>query len=108
MRRVLVFCQWKESWWKEQAPRREDIPSQLAEGLGAYAEEQAAMEGCICRAWTDKWAVARELAKPILLAAWGGASAMLAEEEEAGPLSTIELDLEEGEDGNGGNPYFED
>jgi hypothetical protein len=33
---------------------------------------------------------------------------MLAEEEEAGPLSTIELDLEEGEDGNGGNPYFED
>ncbi|KIM71813.1 hypothetical protein PILCRDRAFT_24708, partial [Piloderma croceum F 1598] len=55
MRRVLEFCRWKVSWWAEQVPRREALPAPLAEGLKAYAAEQADMEHRISLSWTAKW-----------------------------------------------------
>ena len=67
MRRVLQFCIWKASWWKEQASLRKDLPKPLAEGLSAYAAEQVDMEQKIHTAWTEKWASARQLAQPLLL-----------------------------------------
>ncbi|OBZ76108.1 hypothetical protein A0H81_03924 [Grifola frondosa] len=57
MRRVLAFHKWQASWWKEQAHRHEDVSSELAEGLEAYAERQAelrlAMRDRCCTAWAN-------------------------------------------------------
>ena len=66
MRRVLEFCSWKASWWKEWVSLRAKLPGALAEGLCAYAAEQADMELRIRTAWTTKWASARQLAQPLL------------------------------------------
>jgi hypothetical protein len=66
MRRVLEFCSWKARWWKERVSLRENLPGPYAEGLCAYAAEQADMEQRIRTAWTTKWADARQLAQPIL------------------------------------------
>lgn len=74
MRRVLQFCTWKVSWWKEQASLRKDLPEPLAEGLSAYSAEQADMEQMIHTAWTEKWASARQLAQPLLFGIVAGKS----------------------------------
>ena len=66
MRRVLEFCSWKASRWKERLSLRGKVPEPLAEGLCAYAAEQADMEQRIRTAWTTKWASARQLAQPLL------------------------------------------
>jgi len=47
---MLKFCQWKALWWAEQAPCCSGLHAPLAEGLQAYAAEQANMEHCICLA----------------------------------------------------------
>jgi hypothetical protein len=41
---MLQFCDWKARWWMEQLPRREGLSGPLAEGLSAYAHEQADFE----------------------------------------------------------------
>ena len=66
MRRVLEFCSWKASRWKERLSLRGKVPEPLAEGLRAYSAEQADMEQRIRAAWTTKWANARQLAQPLL------------------------------------------
>ena len=66
MRRVLVFCNWKAAWWKEQVSLRNALPRTLMEGLHAYAGEQAGMELSIHAAWTAKWYDTRKLAQPLL------------------------------------------
>jgi hypothetical protein len=105
MRRVLEFCQWKTAWWLEQVPLREGLQLQLAEGLSAYAEEQADMEWRICLSWTAKWSAARELAAPILLAAQGAAPR---QEVVPGSAEMMEVDIEEEHDGTAGNSDFEE
>jgi len=108
MRRVLQFCRWKEAWWIEQVPRRTDISPRLAEGLRAYAEEQADLEHRICSSWTTKWACARELAQPILLAALDGAPATAGQEVPGESLEDIELVIEEEHDADAANSDFEE
>ena len=107
MRRVLEYCQWKEDWWIKQAPRCEDVSARLAEGLRAYAEEQADLERRIRLSWTTKWAIAREAARPILLAASDGAPAM-AEQEVPGASEHIELLIEEEHDADAADSDFEE
>ncbi|KAJ7874256.1 hypothetical protein B0H13DRAFT_2348668 [Mycena leptocephala] len=51
MRRVLDFCTWKANWWMERVNGREGVSEPLAEGLRAYALEQATRE----RAWATSW-----------------------------------------------------
>jgi hypothetical protein len=79
MPRTLEFCWWKELWWAEQAPCHERLVASLAEGLQAYAAEQADLEHRICLSWTAKWAVARQLARPIIQAAFGEEPEVLAQ-----------------------------
>jgi hypothetical protein len=79
MRRMLEFCWWKELWWAEQAPHHERLVASLAEGLQAYATEQADLEHHICLSWTAKWAVACQLARPIIQAAFGEEPEVLAQ-----------------------------
>ena len=106
MRRVLVFCGWKASWWAEQPPRREGLSAPLAEGLQAYAAEQADMERRISLSWTAKWAVARELARPIVQAVFGEEPTTPARQPR-GSTDIIELDLNE-EDDNADDSDFEE
>lgn len=86
----------------------EDLPAQLVEGLHAYAEEQVDMERWICMSWTMKWECAQELARPILLAAFGDASAVSTQEVLAGAPDIIELDLDEEQAGNAGDSDFKE
>ncbi|KAJ7190917.1 hypothetical protein GGX14DRAFT_537939 [Mycena pura] len=51
MHRVLEFCTWKAAWWDERRESRQGVSPELAEGLRAYATEQAARE----RYWRLKW-----------------------------------------------------
>jgi hypothetical protein len=109
MRRILEFCQWKATWWLEQAPRRKDLPPQLAEGLHAYAEEQADLERRISLSWTAKWKLARALAQPILLAGLGAAPVLPAQEILAGTSEeVIELDIDDEQDEHAGDSDFEE
>ena len=108
MRRVLEFCKWKASWWGEQINRREGLAEPLAEGLRAYAEEQADMERRICQSWSAKWSTTRMLAEPIIRAAWGEVPAVHMQEVTEGIESIIELDLAEEEDDNADDSDFEE
>jgi hypothetical protein len=104
MRRVLEFCEWKASWWKEQVERREDLSQHLAEGLRAYAEQQADMERHIKVTWSTKWAPARELAQPIIQAAMGAPVMPVAASIE--PL-VIDLDIDKNGQGAGDSDFEE-
>ncbi|KAJ7870848.1 hypothetical protein B0H13DRAFT_2236440 [Mycena leptocephala] len=61
MRRVLVYCEWKANWWDERRASRLEVSRELAEGLYAYAAEQAARE----RAWREKWSTKWRAAVPL-------------------------------------------
>jgi len=108
MCRVLEFCQWKASWWAEQVPQREALPAPLAEGLKAYAAEQADMEHRISLSWTAKWTVARKLARPIIRAVLGEVPVVPAREAtDSLDIDIIELALDE-EDDNADESDFEE
>ena len=55
MRRVLVFLEWKSSWWLDRMNLRVDIASDLAEGLQAYAQAQGDLQRALkehfCAIW---------------------------------------------------------
>lgn len=104
MRRVLEFCHWKAAWWMEQVPLREDVSGPLAEGLQAYAAEQADMERRIHSVWAEKWAGTRELVRPIIEAVLGVVPTEPAQEV----VGSIELDIEEDGDGNADDSDFEE
>jgi hypothetical protein len=88
---VLEFCEWKANWWMEQVPRRQGLTAPLAEGLHAYAAEQAAMERQIHSDWAAKWAHARELTWPIISAVMGD-TYIPSKDVETGPM---EFEIEE-------------
>jgi hypothetical protein len=108
MRRVLQFCNWKAEWWLNQVPLRTGLPIPLAEGLKAYAEEQADLERRIHLAWTAKWACARELAQPIKAAVMGDESIDPALDDVQGVVVELELDIDEEHEGVAGDSDFEE
>lgn len=55
MRRVLAFLSWHEVWWDQQALRRTDLPSEVTEGLAAYAYKQAHMRRKIRTSFDKLW-----------------------------------------------------
>ncbi|KAJ7173843.1 hypothetical protein C8R46DRAFT_1215753 [Mycena filopes] len=59
MRRALAFCAWKAKWWDEREALRHNISPELAEGIRAYAREQAARERKWGADWETKWAAVR-------------------------------------------------
>ncbi|KAJ7609963.1 hypothetical protein FB45DRAFT_982292 [Roridomyces roridus] len=67
MRRVLGYCGWKAAWWEARAGARTNVPHDVAEGLRAYATEQAARERHWQSGWQAKWAAVRERARAALL-----------------------------------------
>ncbi|KAG6823380.1 hypothetical protein H0H92_010437, partial [Tricholoma furcatifolium] len=55
MRRVLQYTEWKAFWWAERASQCAMDSSSQAEGMVAYALEQAAMERCRSNIWHARW-----------------------------------------------------
>jgi hypothetical protein len=70
MQQSIEYCRWKASWWEEQADRRAlvtpSMPSHMAEGIAAYAFEQADDERERQRQWEEKWSDIRQRATLIL------------------------------------------
>ncbi|KAF8181396.1 hypothetical protein K438DRAFT_1601641, partial [Mycena galopus ATCC 62051] len=64
MRRVLEYCAWKVKWWEDRRNSRTGVSAELAEGLQAYATEQAARERYW--SWQAKWAAVRVRAETVL------------------------------------------
>ncbi|KAJ7800943.1 hypothetical protein B0H14DRAFT_2386836, partial [Mycena olivaceomarginata] len=56
---VLEFCRWKAKWWENRRAARTGVPGPLAEGLWAYATEQAVREREWAAQWEGKWAAVR-------------------------------------------------
>jgi hypothetical protein len=60
MRRVLAYFEYKAAWWVERgdAEGRETTP-ELAEGLRAYAEDQAQLQRDLGSKYSAKWEALR-------------------------------------------------
>jgi hypothetical protein len=109
MRRVLMFCEWKNGWWKDQVSKRDNLSSELAEGLHAYAREQAAMELSLADSFTAKWAAVRLRAQPLVSRFWGSESddiEMMVEDSEEEVV--VEFMVGEEDDNDGGGSDFEE
>jgi hypothetical protein len=66
MRRTLSFCEWKASWWDERHQARALVPFHVAEGVAAYAAEQAEAERQRALQWAVQWTEIRQRAATVL------------------------------------------
>lgn len=91
MRRSIEYCRWKASWWEEQANRRARVtPSMLphvAEGIAAYAFEQADDEREHEKQWEEKWSDIRKHTALILETFLG--------EKESDSVSSLNITIED-------------
>lgn len=97
MRRVLVFCRWKATWWKEQVGFRTTTVL-IDAGLRAYSERQAAMEDNIAALFSRKWEAVRVQAWPVIEKLWGRVGGSMVEPDDdldldIGGSSIVELDF---------------
>jgi len=67
MHHVLAFGYWRAAWWRNLASPRTELCPELAEGLAAYAAEQAVCEEARASGWAAKWAPVHERAQAVLL-----------------------------------------
>ena len=54
---------WIASQWDKRAKLRHDVSAELADGLAAYAYEQAALERAMAARWEKKWKVVQQVAR---------------------------------------------
>ena len=66
MRRSIKFCTWKALWWNSQHCLRLSVSAHVAEGITAYADEQAYIERQRAESWNAEWAEIREQAALVL------------------------------------------
>ncbi|KAG6808072.1 hypothetical protein H0H92_005517, partial [Tricholoma furcatifolium] len=66
MRLVLEYGRWRATWWREQGKKREVSSTVLAEGLLAYAMEQAQVEEARVSACELRWIDIRRRAWEVL------------------------------------------
>ncbi|KAJ7029541.1 hypothetical protein C8F04DRAFT_962701 [Mycena alexandri] len=57
MRRVLVFLEWKASWWRGLKDRQHEVveDSELVESFNAYAERQATIQDAMKARFEENW-----------------------------------------------------
>jgi len=52
---MLKYLEWKSEWWRQHADARSGLPKDLAEGVRAYAQDQANIQTALhmyfCRLW---------------------------------------------------------
>jgi hypothetical protein len=107
MRQMIEYCGWKASWWKQQASQRGDVSPELAEGLLAFAEEQAAIEDSIAVRFASQWAPIRKRASSLITKFWGtepdGMDIIMSDSEE----EIVEFPVGEEDDDGGGSDFDE-
>jgi hypothetical protein len=55
MRRVIVWFEWRASWWEQQATRRVNAKPDILGGISAYTYKQANLMHCMARCCADHW-----------------------------------------------------
>jgi hypothetical protein len=61
MRRVLAYFDYKAAWWVERGDgENREVGPELAEGLRAYAEDQAQLQRSLACKFETKWEVIRQ------------------------------------------------
>lgn len=55
MRRALAFLKWKASWWDNRQDIRSDAPTEMREGLCAYASRQANLQRALAAFFKELW-----------------------------------------------------
>jgi hypothetical protein len=91
MRRAIQFCVWKSNWWEEQAGRRTLVFAHLAEGIAAYAAENATAERRRLVYWSSRWEAVRQRAGLVLQNHLSG-------NEEGGEMGALEIEIEDEDD----------
>ena len=99
MRRSIEFCRWQASEWERQAHRR--TPSlvgkpHIAEGIAAYAFEQAADEREREKQWTVHWSSIHQRAKLVLDDLLSGQDSTFDEKEDG--VGSVNITIEEESD----------
>lgn len=94
MRRAIVYCRWKASFWDNAETPRESFTTQeefvLHEGVQAYARRQAEYECRRALQWEDKWRAIRERAALVLTSQLSQTGSDVL----AVPALVVELDLD--------------
>jgi len=91
MRWAIQFCAWKVNWWDKQAHLRDSVLPHLAEGITAYATEQAATERRRIASWSHSWFAIRQQAKLVL-------ETHLKDQEDTTDLTILEVEIEGDDD----------
>jgi hypothetical protein len=55
MRRVLAFLEWKAKWWMDRRGRDLGVRPDIADGIRAYAAEQAHINRELARSFKMHW-----------------------------------------------------
>lgn len=55
MRRVLTFLEWKAKWWIDKRGRNLGVRPDIADGIRAYAAEQAHINRALARSFKMRW-----------------------------------------------------
>ena len=91
MRHAIQFCVWKANWWEEQAGHRTLVSAHLAEGIAAYAAENATAERRRLLSWSSHWEAVRQRARLVL-------ENHLSGNEEGGPMGALEIEIKDEDD----------
>lgn len=78
MRRVIQFLEWRHDWWEKRAYMRTVSDAGLADGLQAYAHEQAHLQYSLSESFLDIWKGFMDKETDVVMGTEGDAS----EEEE--------------------------
>ena len=91
MRCSIAFCEWKASWWAKWHLVQASVPFHIADGIAAYATEQAQAEHQRAVQWAARWADSRQQAGIVL-------RRYLTDSEDAVvvPMDMLHIDIEQG------------
>ena len=55
MRRVRQYLEWKANWWESRSEGWNGLDASIAEGIGAYARRQKAVQLALLERFTKLW-----------------------------------------------------
>lgn len=55
MRRILAFLEWKAEWWLGEIPRRDNLRSDIVDGINAYAHRQCELLHGLAKSFASLW-----------------------------------------------------
>jgi hypothetical protein len=88
---AIQFCVWKSNWWEEQAGHWTLVFTHLAEGIAAYAAENATAKHRRLVSWSSHWEVVWQQTKLVLQNHLSG-------NEEVGEMGALEIEIKDEDD----------